>query len=146
MTVSNSLTMKREVSVRSLVVVVSRSLSSRILAIRSSRVSWFWLFRDRGEAKASKISSSELPGSPVDVDSLLIIFRASLGLPPTAVVPPRLLFGELQREGGLGMAVKLEDIRRSVWFILAVRAVRPSSHSVSRLFISLPIASYCSSR
>lgn len=139
-TISSSLSMLVFASRRSLAAAcLARSSLTR--AMRSSRVNDDLLFRD-GRATASKISSSssrlwkmlESGRSPFSA------FRASAGLPSTAVVPPKLGVGDKGDFIPLGgrerrsMAVCLSK--------LFVSADLPASHSSSKPLISAPIDSY----
>src|SRR6266536_1590896 len=116
--------------------ILCRKRSSFIFAILSSLVIEF-LFR--GTAMASKISSSETSIDDGGRLSPLRILRASEGLPPTAVWPPRLNVGDI------GDLISMEDREENLFGLSQFndRAALPTSHSCKRAFRSAPTESYC---
>lgn len=123
-----------------------RALSSLTRAIRSSRVR-DCRFRADGMTIASKISSA----SASTMCSAISPFRAmsaAVGLPSTAVTPPRLLVGDS------GSFRSLDDVRENRSYDNdegspfgcskeLTRASLPASHSCKRPRMSAPMDSYC---
>lgn len=142
MTISSSLNMWVLASTRSRAAAcLARSSLTR--AMRSSRVKEDRFVLRDGSATASKISSSSSASAVGVTRPPFNVLSASVGLPSTAVVPPRLGVGEI------GVSVLEGREKRSETDCLSKLLTRedlPVSHSCSRVRISVPMESYCETR